>query len=196
MGNINEFFVRADTNGDGMIDWDELQNAMENKKIQKVLTKLKIEPEELEELFVLLDKNGDGDLDRDEFVQGVSQLKAGSLSVDLAKLNVRLSALYGRALFFGNKIQRLGHVSKVMVLACEQMRADCDLLMRPLNDPRLLSKVARGEIAASDETKAKLMLAANDVEAKTPRSGKGSARSNVSRRRRSPKNSPKNSARK
>ena len=57
---------------------------------------------------------------------------------------MQLNALNTRALYFDRELQRIGHLSKVMVLACDQMRADCDLLLAPLQDPRLLSRALGG----------------------------------------------------
>jgi len=78
---INQFLVDADTDGNGVMDKQEMEDAIKNPRVTHFFKACGMELEEIEGLFDLLD-DGDGLISREEFITGIERLKGEARAVD------------------------------------------------------------------------------------------------------------------
>merc|ERR1712241_267367 len=71
---MSQLFDAADTSGDGLLSFGELDTLLGHSKVRAWLAELGINPCDTQMLFDLLD-DGDGRVDKDEFVTGLTKLK-------------------------------------------------------------------------------------------------------------------------
>jgi Ca2+-binding EF-hand superfamily protein len=90
---MKEFFAHADTNGDGFIDKEELEQVMQRKKVQDWLSGMGLDITDLATSFSVMDKNGDGMLSAEEFVEGALHLKGQARAIELAVLRSLLEEI-------------------------------------------------------------------------------------------------------
>merc|ERR1719150_1134220 len=79
---LEQFFADADTSGDGLISFEELQGIIADPQVEIWLRILGLEVHETTLLFNLID-DGDGLITIDEFLRGVTRLKGQSRSLDV-----------------------------------------------------------------------------------------------------------------
>jgi len=79
-------FMQADTDGDGMVTYEELMAQLENPRVSAYFAGLQIDPDESEILFTLLDTDSSGKVDVEEFIDGTMRLKGTAKSIDIMAL--------------------------------------------------------------------------------------------------------------
>jgi len=79
---ISALFDAADTSGDGLLSFQEMDDMLSHQKVRAWLAELGVNPEDTQMLFDLLD-DGDGQVDKDEFVVGITKLKGEARAQDL-----------------------------------------------------------------------------------------------------------------
>jgi len=109
---LRDFFVAADTSGDGLLSLPELQVMLDEPEVAAWLSVMELDDIEVLGLYELLDDDGDGAVNCDEFVGGALRLKGNARAIDsilimheqakLAKRLDEMSASVGR---FGATLQ-------------------------------------------------------------------------------------------
>merc|ERR1711972_110062 len=79
---LREFFMAADTSGDGRLSLDELQAMLDDPGVVAWLKVLELEIFEVLGLFRLLDDNSDGTVSYEEFLGGAVRLKGNARAID------------------------------------------------------------------------------------------------------------------
>mmetsp|Transcript_23482 Transcript_23482/g.51945 ORF Transcript_23482/g.51945 Transcript_23482/m.51945 type:complete len:627 (+) Transcript_23482:38-1918(+) len=92
MGKLREFFMEADTSGDGALSLEEFKEIIANPKVKSWLQVLELEVHESEDIFGLIDE-GKGHITVEEFMNGVARLKGHSRSVDIIAIQRELKKL-------------------------------------------------------------------------------------------------------
>merc|ERR1719253_2421034 len=82
---LHQFFIEADTSGDGYMSFEEFQELLTHPKALTYMATLELDVHEAESLFLLLD-DGDDKVSFDKFVQGIVRLKGQARSMDVIKL--------------------------------------------------------------------------------------------------------------
>jgi len=77
-----EFFVTANTAGDGILTLEEFQQLLTNPLMKTFLSTLELDAKESTQLFEMLD-DGDGMIYPEEFVEGAMRLKGSARSQDV-----------------------------------------------------------------------------------------------------------------
>eukprot|EP00440_Ansanella_granifera_P072242 gb/GFBE01078396.1/.p1 GENE.gb/GFBE01078396.1/~~gb/GFBE01078396.1/.p1 ORF type:complete len:641 (+),score=150.38 gb/GFBE01078396.1/:1-1923(+) len=97
---IKNFFMEADVDGSGTLNWEEFQNHMKNPVVKAYFAGLEIDPEEASIIFTILDGDKSKEILIDEFVNGTMKLKGSAtkldlmaLMYDLTKQNMKFDAL-------------------------------------------------------------------------------------------------------
>uniref|UniRef100_A0A7S0AY88 EF-hand domain-containing protein n=1 Tax=Pyrodinium bahamense TaxID=73915 RepID=A0A7S0AY88_9DINO len=90
---MRNLFSMMDTDGDGMLDWDEFQKAFSDPELSTKFRLLDFRTEECRELFELLDDGGGGGIERDEFFNGLSKMQGTAQSRDLVRVTKTLERL-------------------------------------------------------------------------------------------------------
>eukprot|EP00931_Biecheleriopsis_adriatica_P023183 TRINITY_DN14703_c0_g1_i2.p1 TRINITY_DN14703_c0_g1~~TRINITY_DN14703_c0_g1_i2.p1 ORF type:complete len:239 (-),score=52.13 TRINITY_DN14703_c0_g1_i2:33-698(-) len=83
---IDQLFSELDQDGDGAISWNEFRIRMSDPTCVKILTRLRIQEEDVQYLFTMLDSDGSGEIDREEFVNGFQYLAGEVSAMDIATL--------------------------------------------------------------------------------------------------------------
>ncbi|CAE7335592.1 Scn11a [Symbiodinium natans] len=86
MKEFQHCFDEMDTNGSGEIEFEELEELLENPGMQAYLSHLHISTSGAWNIFKLLDKDETGSVSLPEFVEGLLSLKGLSKTVDIAAL--------------------------------------------------------------------------------------------------------------
>jgi Ca2+-binding EF-hand superfamily protein len=96
---LTEFFLKADKDGSGQVDQDELKTVLDNKQVGEWLSAMGLDLSDIDKVFNMLDTDGDGQLSCQELVDGAALLKKPARAVDLQAvqkmlqdLSIRLSA--------------------------------------------------------------------------------------------------------
>lgn len=79
---LREFFLAADTSGDGRLSLEELQAMLDDPGVMAWLKVLELEIYEVLGLFKLLDDNADGTVSYEEFLGGAVRLKGNARAID------------------------------------------------------------------------------------------------------------------
>jgi hypothetical protein len=87
---LTEFFLRADEDGSGQIDQQELQKVLDNKKVEEWLGAMGLDLSDIKKVFSMLDTDGDGQLSCDELLQGCAMLKKPPRAIDVAAVHMLL----------------------------------------------------------------------------------------------------------
>lgn len=82
---LQEIFFEADSDGNGVITKQEMDDACSNPVVLHYLSILEIEVHEVEPLFDLLD-DGDGEVTIKEFCQGIMRLKGQARALDVISI--------------------------------------------------------------------------------------------------------------
>jgi len=90
---FRSLFQIIDSDHNGRISLDELQQHLEDDQVQAYLSALEIEPKETWTLFALLDEDGSEEIDLEEFILGCLHLKGNARAVDLAKVSIENKVL-------------------------------------------------------------------------------------------------------
>jgi len=81
-------FRAIDSDHNGNITVDELEQHLEDEAVQAYLAAIDIEPKESWTLFALLDEDESEEIDLEEFILGCLRLKGAAKAVDVAKLSI------------------------------------------------------------------------------------------------------------
>jgi Ca2+-binding EF-hand superfamily protein len=90
-------FMEADADKDGMLDSEEFDMHLEDRRVRAYLHHLGLQVDEAKGLYKLLDIGNTGKVDRKEFVLGCMRLKGPAKNVDVATLlyeNKRMMELW------------------------------------------------------------------------------------------------------
>jgi hypothetical protein len=90
-------FAEADVDKNGMVDTEEFEMHLEDRRVRAYLHHLGLQVDEARGLFRLLDIGNTGKVDRKEFVFGCMRLKGPAKNVDMATLlyeNKRMMELW------------------------------------------------------------------------------------------------------
>merc|ERR1712048_165290 len=82
---LRDFFLEADTSGDGLLSYDELHTIIADPAMKAYLAFLDLRPQDVETLFQLLE-DGDRDIPLDKFQQGCTQLKGHARAADVVAI--------------------------------------------------------------------------------------------------------------
>jgi len=82
---IETLFQHLDSTGDGVLEWEELQPALQSGELEAMLEVFELEVADFENLFKLLD-DGDGQISTEEFVAGIQKIKGEAREVDLLEV--------------------------------------------------------------------------------------------------------------
>jgi len=80
-----ELFSHADTDGNGALDREEFNAAMNDDSIRAWLSSMGLDVDDVDNLFTLMD-DGDEELTAEEVMKGVSRLKGPARSIDMVTL--------------------------------------------------------------------------------------------------------------
>jgi len=80
---LTEFFSKADKDGSGFVDQDELKTVLNNKQVGEWLSAMGLDLSDIDKVFAMLDTDGDGHLSCEELVNGAGVLKKPARAVDL-----------------------------------------------------------------------------------------------------------------
>lgn len=86
-GIARSIFKSTDESDDGLIQWAEFQQHLDNPKMEEFFKAIDISMCEARGLFHLLDRDGAGAITLEEFVMGCARLRGWARSVDLAVLS-------------------------------------------------------------------------------------------------------------
>ena len=96
---LTEFFLKADKDGSGELDRDEVKTVLENKQVGEWLSAMGLDLSDIDKVFSMCDTDENGLLSCQELVVGASLLKKPARAVDLQAvhnmlqdLSIRLSA--------------------------------------------------------------------------------------------------------
>lgn len=83
MDHLLDVFQEIDVDGSGTISMNEMEEFLDDPKLQMYLESMDIQPDEARTLFSLLDKDDSGTVSIDEFCQGCLRLKGEAKSFDI-----------------------------------------------------------------------------------------------------------------
>lgn len=95
MKEFRTVFDELDTDGSGAIEFEELEELLENPSMQAYLSHLHISTSGAWNIFKLLDKDETGSVSLEEFVEGLLSLKGLSKTIDIAALQYDVKKLGG-----------------------------------------------------------------------------------------------------
>lgn len=84
--NIKAFFQDADTDGSGLLSWEEFQEHLKVPKVAAYFRSLELDMTQAHVLFKLLDRDGNGEVSLDEFLAGCLRLKGQAKSLEVNML--------------------------------------------------------------------------------------------------------------
>jgi len=94
---LYEAFKQADTDGDGMLNWDELEDAFKDNKSKIALNLRQIgDLDTIKEMFQLMDTDVSGYLDAFEFTDGVQRFQTDFTKFMLIQIQRSQSTILGR----------------------------------------------------------------------------------------------------
>jgi len=93
---LTEFFQKADKDGSGLVDQDELKAVLDNKQVGEWLSAMGLDLSDIDRVFAMLDTDGDGQLSCQELVDGASVLKKPARAVDLQAVQQMLQDIRTR----------------------------------------------------------------------------------------------------
>jgi hypothetical protein len=83
---LTEFFLMADTNGDGRVALEEMKAVLDSESVMDWLSAMGLDLGDIDQVFVMLDTDRDGQISCEELVKGASMLKKPARAVDVATL--------------------------------------------------------------------------------------------------------------
>jgi len=83
---MKQFFESADSNGDGFLDQQELEQVLQRARVQEWLSGMGLNIPDVVTAFTVMDENGDGLLSAKEFVEGAWYLKGQARAIEVAVL--------------------------------------------------------------------------------------------------------------
>lgn len=96
-------FNELDTNGDGVISWDEFEPMMRDERLQGLLLTLEVSASDVYGLFQELD-DGDGEISIEEFLKGISSLRGQAKAMDLVTVMNIARRMEAKLDWFGNHV--------------------------------------------------------------------------------------------
>eukprot|EP00747_Dinoflagellata_sp_TGD_P205849 gnl/TRDRNA2_/TRDRNA2_79596_c2_seq1.p1 gnl/TRDRNA2_/TRDRNA2_79596_c2~~gnl/TRDRNA2_/TRDRNA2_79596_c2_seq1.p1 ORF type:complete len:147 (-),score=31.77 gnl/TRDRNA2_/TRDRNA2_79596_c2_seq1:70-510(-) len=110
---FRQFFMAADSSGDGFITIAELEEILQQPLVEAWLDVLELEAHEVEGLVRMLDDNADGKVSMQEFVDGAMRLKGSARGIDAiailhgqAKLASQINQVAAHVQHFYGKLQQ------------------------------------------------------------------------------------------
>mmetsp|Transcript_41370 Transcript_41370/g.119014 ORF Transcript_41370/g.119014 Transcript_41370/m.119014 type:complete len:699 (+) Transcript_41370:42-2138(+) len=88
---LRELFGVLDNNGNGTIAWTEVQENLDDPKLQAFFKDIDLDISEARGLFLLLDRDASGWIDADEFLSGCLRLRGPAKSLDMQLVMRELS---------------------------------------------------------------------------------------------------------
>merc|ERR1719330_888209 len=85
LGHLDRLFSKLDVSGDGLINREEFEVALEEPRVRHWFGALEIDVSDVPKLFLMLD-DGDGQISRGEFIYGLKKVKGAAQSIDLLYL--------------------------------------------------------------------------------------------------------------
>mmetsp|Transcript_47782 Transcript_47782/g.134552 ORF Transcript_47782/g.134552 Transcript_47782/m.134552 type:complete len:268 (-) Transcript_47782:43-846(-) len=79
---LAEFFIVADTSGDGYLSWDEFQHVLKDERVAAYLSTMQIDMQDGKRLFEMLDDGVRG-MSVDDFVSGAMRIKTQARAQDV-----------------------------------------------------------------------------------------------------------------
>jgi len=80
-----DFFVAADSSGDGCLTWGEFEDALQSEHVEAYLANLELDVTQSRRLFEMLD-DGDQKVSAEEFVRGALRLRGTARSQDVVEV--------------------------------------------------------------------------------------------------------------
>merc|ERR1719316_1760178 len=74
---FTRMFEEADTDGNGMVNWQEMKDHLDDPRVKAYFKALNLDVAEAQMLFKILDLDGSGEISVNEFVQGCIKVKGG-----------------------------------------------------------------------------------------------------------------------
>lgn len=87
---LKDFFVACDTNKNGLLEKDELDDATRNPRIIRAFKQIDLPVLDFDALFKLLDSDRKGEITFEEFVMGCLKLKTPPSGTDMMKIVVSM----------------------------------------------------------------------------------------------------------
>lgn len=85
MHRLERVFRKLDTTGDGLLEWNEFQEALQQEEVRSILKVFELEAGDFKTLFKMLD-DGDGEISVEEFVGGVENMKGHARCLDMIEV--------------------------------------------------------------------------------------------------------------
>jgi len=89
---MTELFLKADTDGNGLVDKGELMAVLENKRVAEWLGAMGFDLKDIDKIWEMLDEDGDGQLSCEELVRGAAVVKKPARAVDLEAVQRMLAS--------------------------------------------------------------------------------------------------------
>lgn len=80
---FSRMFHEADADGNGLVNWDEMAEHLEDSRVKAYFKALNLDVAEAKMLFRLLDLDGSGEISIDEFVTGCIKVKGQAKGIDI-----------------------------------------------------------------------------------------------------------------
>jgi voltage-gated sodium channel len=90
MESLRDIFKEADTDGNNTLEFEELEAAMQKKKVRNRMKMLDIPVKDLNLLFAMLDEGHTGAINIDVFFRGCARMRGPAMSADLHQMSVDL----------------------------------------------------------------------------------------------------------
>jgi len=90
MSSLEQIFRDADTDGNGLLEKQELHDALKVPRVKKAMQLLDLPLGDLDLLFNLLDDSGSGKIQTDQFFRGCTRVRGPAMARDLQHLSVDL----------------------------------------------------------------------------------------------------------
>jgi voltage-gated sodium channel len=94
--NLREVFLHGDSDGDGFITLDELEQCLMRSDVEEKLESVGLPRSDARELFLILDVDDSGQIDVEEFINGILKLKGECRPKDLMGLIMNQKQLMRR----------------------------------------------------------------------------------------------------
>lgn len=95
LGHLNEFFLEADQDGNGLVDMDEFQTVLKNNTFKEVMKKLSLPTayETLERLFDVFDVEEKGSVSIEDFTRGLFKFREQPAPMDMHTALMQINGL-------------------------------------------------------------------------------------------------------